>query len=74
MFYSTLYLKMNAHFQDVFELSTAEYKLLQFTIPIRAIKIMQMGSLAKQISILSMYFWIIMMITEYPVCFILHSS
>ena len=33
MFYSTLYLKVDAYFQNVFELNTAEHKLLGFTIP-----------------------------------------
>ena len=33
MFYPTLCLKMGAYFQNGFELNTAEYKLLRFTIP-----------------------------------------
>ena len=33
MFYSTLCLKVGAYFQNVFELNTAEHKLLGFTIP-----------------------------------------
>ena len=33
MFYSILCLKMGAYFQNVFELDTAEHKLLRFTIP-----------------------------------------
>ena len=33
MFYPTLCLKMGAYFQDVFELNTAEHKLLRFMIP-----------------------------------------
>ena len=33
MFYSTLCLKMGAHFQNGFELNTAEHKLLRFAIP-----------------------------------------
>ena len=33
MFYSTLCLKVGAYFQNVFELNTAEHKLLEFTIP-----------------------------------------
>ena len=33
MFYCTLCLKMGAYFQNGFELNTAEYKLLRFTIP-----------------------------------------
>ena len=32
MFYSTLYLKMGAYFQNVLELYTTEHKLLGFTI------------------------------------------
>ena len=32
MVYSTLCLKMGAYFQNVFELNTAEHKLLRFTI------------------------------------------
>ena len=74
MFYSTFCLKINAYFRDIFELSTAEHKLLRFTIPIRAIEIVQTQSLAKQISILFTYFWILIMIREYRVCFILHSA
>ena len=33
MFYSTLCLKVGVYFQNVFELNTAEHKLLGFTIP-----------------------------------------
>ena len=33
MFYSILCLKVSAYFQNVFELNTAEHKLLGFTIP-----------------------------------------
>ena len=33
MFYSTLCLKVGAYFQNVFELNTAEHKLLGFSIP-----------------------------------------
>ena len=33
MLYSTLCLKVGAYFQNVFELNTAEHKLLGFTIP-----------------------------------------
>ena len=33
MFYPTLCLKMGTYFQDVFELNTAEHKLLRFAIP-----------------------------------------
>ena len=73
MFYSTLCLKMSAYFQDVFELNTAELKLLQL-IPIRAIGIAQTRSLAKQSGNLFTYFQIIIMIREYPACFILHSA
>ena len=74
MFYSTFCLKMGAYFQDVFELNTAEHKLLRFTIPIQAIEITQTRSLAKQVCILFTYFWIIIMITEYHACFVLHSA
>ena len=33
MVYSTLCLKVDAYFQNAFELNTAEHKLLGFTIP-----------------------------------------
>ena len=33
MFYSTLCSKMDAYFNDVFELNTAKHKLLRFAIP-----------------------------------------
>ena len=33
MFYSTLCLKVGAYFQNIFELSTTEHKLLGFSIP-----------------------------------------
>ena len=78
MFYSTLCLKVGAYFQNVFELNTAEHKLLGFTIPHEeadsAIKIAQTGFLAKQIGILFVCFWIMTRIREYRACFILHSA
>ena len=40
----------------------------------RTIEITQTRSLAKQIGILFTCFWIIIMIREYSVCFILHSA
>ena len=60
MFYSTLCLKTDAYFQNLFELNTAEYTLLQFTMPHleadSVIKIVPTRSVAKQIGILSHIF------------------
>ena len=75
MFYPTLYLKMGAYLQDVFELNTADHKLLGFTIPhLVAFEIAQTRFLAKQIDILFTHFWIIIIIRGYFAWFCLRSS
>ena len=71
-------LKMGAYFRNGFELNIAEHKLLRITIPHlevdSVIEISHARSLAKQIGIVFMYFWITIMIRQYRACFILHSG
>ena len=76
--FSTLCLKMGAYFQNVFELNTAEHKLLGFTIPHLESDSGDRNR-ANEISCKAnwhsfTYFWIMIMIREYRACFILHSA
>ena len=79
MFYSTLCLKVVAYFQNVFELNTAEHKLLGFTIPHLEADSGDRNC-ANDISCKAnrhsfhLFFWIMIMIREHRACFILHSA
>ena len=75
--YSTLCLKTGAYFRDLFELNTAEHKLLhhKLTMKWQMIEIVQMQRpVAKQIGILLVYVWLIIMVRNCYVYFILHFA
>ena len=75
MFYSTLCFKMGTYFRDVFELNTAEHKLLhhhKLTVKWRTIEIaLTQRPVAKQIGILLTYISLIVMVRNCYVYFIL---
>ena len=70
-------MKAGAYFQNVFELNTAEHKLLGFSIPHLEADSgdrNRANGKAKQMGILFAYFWIMITVREYRACFILHPA